>query len=351
MSDLDTTSYLNDLLGFAREIPQSQHDVPRHDVTRQDSSHNTGGTTTTTSFAYNQANQLCWQVNAVNTATCATAAPSGATSYAYDAAGNRTTGVAFDTLNRLTTLNGSALGYLTPDNTELSSLGSTSYLNDLLGLARETPQSGTAISYTRTPDGAPVAQRSTATKQYLLADRLGSITSIADDNANSLTRTTTYDPYGTPSTATTGTGSGAASNLGYAAGHTLPGGSIHYGARYYTPATGAWSQQDPLQQITSMQQANRYAYVGGDPINQVDPGGMWFGSDLYSKVKGDVNAGLDSGGKAGTAGAVTGCAAGALGAGAGCVAVGSIGAVGGGVIGFAGGFISHRVSCSSSKSC
>jgi hypothetical protein len=41
-----------------------------------------------------------------------------------------------------------------------------------------------------------------------------------------------------------------------------------FGARYYDPSVGRWTQQDP-----SGQEANAYAYVGGDPVNFVDPDG------------------------------------------------------------------------------
>ena len=45
-------------------------------------------------------------------------------------------------------------------------------------------------------------------------------------------------------------------------------GLYKFGARYYEPGVGRWTQQDP-----SGMDANPYAYVGGDPVNSVDPGG------------------------------------------------------------------------------
>jgi glyoxylase-like metal-dependent hydrolase (beta-lactamase superfamily II) len=38
--------------------------------------------------------------------------------------------------------------------------------------------------------------------------------------------------------------------------------------------TANWTQQDPINQITSLTQANHYTYVGGNPINNTDPAGM-----------------------------------------------------------------------------
>lgn len=46
--------------------------------------------------------------------------------------------------------------------------------------------------------------------------------------------------------------------------------------RYYDRQTGRWTQQDPLDQAGDLREGNRYAYVGGDPINATDPSGRFF---------------------------------------------------------------------------
>lgn len=46
-----------------------------------------------------------------------------------------------------------------------------------------------------------------------------------------------------------------------------------FGERYYDPQIGRWTQRDRVNQATDLRQANRYAYVGGDPINALDPNG------------------------------------------------------------------------------
>nr|WP_156610494.1 RHS repeat-associated core domain-containing protein [Auraticoccus cholistanensis] len=50
-------------------------------------------------------------------------------------------------------------------------------------------------------------------------------------------------------------------------------GWIHYGARYYDPTTGSFTQQDSLDAPLDPLNANRYAYAGNDPINITDPRG------------------------------------------------------------------------------
>lgn len=43
-----------------------------------------------------------------------------------------------------------------------------------------------------------------------------------------------------------------------------------FGTRYYDASVGRWTQQDP-----SGMDANPYAYVDGDPVNMVDPTGLF----------------------------------------------------------------------------
>jgi len=245
---------------------------------RTQRSHTVGaGSPVVTSYAYNTANQMCWSVPGTTPGTCTctiptscTATPSGGTTYTYDANGQRTTGATYDALERLTAGPGSgSLGYLSPGNGELVSNGSTGYQNTMMGLSRQIPTSGSATDIIRATNGAPIAQRvGTTSKQELFSDALGSTIAIADDSANALSRSYAYDPDGNAST----TGSGATTNLLSASGHQV-GNLYHFGARYYDPATATWTQQDPINQIASLTQANRYAYAGGDPVDLTDPTG------------------------------------------------------------------------------
>jgi hypothetical protein len=124
------------------------------------------GSTTTTTMAYNAANQLCWKYTGTSTNTCGTA-PTGATSYTYEANGhgNETgagaTSYTYDALDRATGLAGTTTGYLTPDNGGLVSFGTTSYQNSLLGLSRQIGPSITT-NYVRDPSGQALSQRTSS---------------------------------------------------------------------------------------------------------------------------------------------------------------------------------------------
>ena len=47
---------------------------------------------------------------------------------------------------------------------------------------------------------------------------------------------------------------------------------VRLGARDYDPEVGVWTSPDPL--LFAAGDANVYAYVGGDPVNNVDPSGL-----------------------------------------------------------------------------
>lgn len=52
------------------------------------------------------------------------------------------------------------------------------------------------------------------------------------------------------------------------------------GERYYDPNIGRWLQQDPIDQTGDQFEGNPYGYVGGDPINNIDP----TGTDIFDDI-------------------------------------------------------------------
>jgi RHS repeat-associated protein len=84
-----------------------------------------------------------------------------------------------------------------------------------------------------------------------------------------------YDPYGVPTLTADSGGNGTSQNP-----YTFKNGVqerttgwIHYGARWYDPTTGRFTQQDTMDAPLDPHNANRYAYAGGDPVNVSDPSG------------------------------------------------------------------------------
>ena len=51
--------------------------------------------------------------------------------------------------------------------------------------------------------------------------------------------------------------------------------------RAYNSATARWLNRDPIREMGGL---NIYAYVNGDPVNMIDPLGLWAWEILCRKV-------------------------------------------------------------------
>jgi len=237
---------------------------------------------TPNTYRYNQANQLCWRKQALyspySTAPACGSAPAGATLHTYDADGEQLTGSgATATYNRamqMTAFGATAFGYAGAGQAQRTAIGTTSVINSLLGIASNT--TGATVDYfTRDENKAFISQRRPSAsapnrRTYPLTDRLGSTRTLTNETGATV-RKYNYEPYGadiTPPGAWTTT-----TPLKFAGGEHDTTGLYHYGQRYYDPAIGRFTQQDPLNQASDLRQANRYSYAGGDPVNFSDPSG------------------------------------------------------------------------------
>jgi RHS repeat-associated protein len=130
-------------------------------------------------------------------------------------------------------------------------------------------------------DGEPMVTyegASTAAKQWLHADHLGSVVARTDATGNAIA-VHTYGPYGEP-------GGAAPVRFGYTGQQYLDELELsYYNARFYSPALGRFLQTDPVGKIDDR---NQYAYVGNNPLNANDPQGAW----VTHVIGGLFNAGV-----------------------------------------------------------
>jgi RHS repeat-associated protein len=217
-------------------------------------------------YTYNQANELTGGSPALP------ATPN------YDGAANQTvqangTTMAYNTLNQLTkiTISGTAtnLAYTGNTNNDLLNDANTTLVNSSpLGVI-STITSGTQTNYGRDPDGTLISVSQGSNTYYPLIDTQGSVVALTGSSGTIISGATyRYDPYGNL-ISTAPTGIGAANPFRYKGGYTDPATNlIHYGARWYNPATSTFTQTDPTGQNPG------YIYAGDNPINQTDSSGL-----------------------------------------------------------------------------
>lgn len=170
-------------------------------------------------------------------------------------------------------------------------------------------------------------------RTYFLTDALNSTIALTD-STGAIRQQYSYDPYGNVTASDTTTG--FTNPYQYTGREADVVGLYYYRARYYRPSVGGFISEDPLG--FGGGQGSFYAYVGGNPINYLDPTGLsaqtapigfWGGAVGGAEAGGidgaEIGTGLEPGG-----GTLLGGAVGAVG-----------GAVVGGVIGWWGSYTSR----------
>jgi RHS repeat-associated protein len=239
---------------------------------------NVGSSTQT----FDDAGRLCWSNSSAVTGPSCGTVPTGSTSFAYDANGQRTT---------TTPPTGTATTYSWNAANELSSVGGTttaSYTYDGTGLRASKTVGATTTAFTWDmtspvpdlltdgntdyiygPNGAPLEQTSPggSNPQWYFTDQQGSTVEL-NDLTGATAGSYAYTAWGTV-TSHTGTASTPVEYAGqYQDAET---GLIYLRARYYDPQTAVFVSVDPMVAST----LTRYMYVYDNPLNGQDPLGLW----------------------------------------------------------------------------
>lgn len=310
----------------------------------------------------------------------------------YDAAGNQTTTpdgtkLGYNNQQQLSkvTKDGATTHhkYLGLSNNELTSAGKQDYvwgLADQSGkpwLQSYTSSSDKSGYIHRDGNGTPVSLHADGHNYYYATDGLGPVTALVNSSGKTSAQYN-YSPYGKKTAnikshsdntnahaeaqakttkrdasanpvrnLSDGNSQGGAANSGsvapmeaggatnphgYTSGINTGAGMVKMGARYYNPHTGTFTQQDAITHLGDPGNANPYSYAGDDPINQIDPTGMWSWSGFGKATLGGGVAGAAGGCATGAVatiwsgpGAAAGCGTGAAAGGAGGLVTGAVG--------------------------
>ena len=132
--------------------------------------------------------------------------------------------------------------------------------------------SGAGSTYYVQIQGQLLAQVEEGAWEYVLPDALGSLRQLADERGR-VTLAQSFDPFGA---LLERAGSGR-SDFGYTGEPYDQTTQLTFlRARYYDPAMGRFLSRDPV--VLHVQQsggANGFVYVGNNPVNYVDPTGLW----------------------------------------------------------------------------
>ena len=203
----------------------------------------------------------------------------GVTQFVYDANGNMIQRYSdlmqYDVENRLTsTTSGSTTtsNYYNGDGARVKKVittGGASVTTHYIGGIYEytTWTGGTSIAKYYYFGGQRVAVKNSSGVSYLHGDHLGSTSATS----GAVTSSQTFYPFGAifSSSGTPPTDYGFTGQK-----QDASAGLMYYGARYYDPGLGRFTQPDTIvPNAMDPQSLNRYSYVSNNPVNFVDPTG------------------------------------------------------------------------------
>jgi RHS repeat-associated protein len=258
------TSLAHDLAGTAQDVTFGYAYNPASQIVSRTASNDL--------YSFAQANSnIAYTANGLNQYSTV-----GGGAATYDARGNLLTeggrSVAYDSENKLITIATPQLNGVLYDplgRFRAVTAGTTTAALDFVGpdlLAMRVNGGATTERYAFGPgmDEPMVGYDGAGTRLFFHADERGSIVARSDSAGSAAGRTYAYDEYGRASA--------YSSRFLYAGKLHLGGVNAYYNnARFYDYALGRFLQPDPIGYQGGM---NLYAYVGGDPVNFIDPLGL-----------------------------------------------------------------------------
>jgi RHS repeat-associated protein len=113
------------------------------------------------------------------------------------------------------------------------------------------------------------ARNDTTGRTYFLSDAINSTIALTSA-AGAIQNTYSYDPYGN----TTQSNASFTNPYQYTGREADTPGLYYYRARYYSPGMGGFISEDPARAAGG--QPSYYAYVGNNPLSNIDPMGLEF---------------------------------------------------------------------------
>jgi RHS repeat-associated protein len=108
------------------------------------------------------------------------------------------------------------------------------------------------------------------TTYRFITDHLGSVRLVVDAQTGAVAQRLDYDEFGRVLQDT----NPGFQPFGFAGGLYDPATQlVRFGARDYDPETGRWTSKDPI--LFGGRQTNIYGYNFSDPVNFIDPSGLW----------------------------------------------------------------------------
>lgn len=145
------------------------------------------------------------------------------------------------------------------------------YSPEAFGPVAELDENNDLVSrFVYTGSHVPAYMIKNGTTYRLVTDQLGSVMMVVDTQTGAVAQEITYGPFGE----VLSDSNPSFQPFGFAGGiYDVDTGLAHYGAREYDAEIGRWTAADPIG--FNAGDSNLYGYVVQDPVNFVDPTGLF----------------------------------------------------------------------------